>query len=368
MKTNFFLLYALIFLEAGFIYYSYMDTLGVTGTLFPAFFYILIALVDIYSSSRKYAILVLLTTIGIAFPRVLIKVEELNERVLNKQVEELKIKNPEFSPVLQDCGLLVAWDLEGRNTCMKANKQLLEKANEHNFKIKSETQLEMQKVKIGAKEYAELSLYGIISICLPLSIFILLFDTKSAVKSALSPIAENEKPDIQQQNLHITNTIYTGAIPEKDEETIIPIVTTPPPGQKDLQIEEENPVISFLLSKGIDYEQRFQLSSIPFDYYLKSYNLLVDIADNSVFPSLARACLAKKRLSHSLGYNYLILSPYCMKSLVPYFASKIPQYTLMIEDYRSQTFLHSISVQLSAKEISELTQIPPSSIYRKLAR
>ncbi len=374
MKTNFLFLYALIFLEAGFIYYSYMDTLGIVGTIFPSAFYVLIALVDIYSTSRKYAILVLLTTIGIAFPRVLIKIEDLNEKVLNKQIVEIKAKNPEFSPILQDCNLLVQWDLEGRNSCMKSNKLQMEKANEHNFKITSDTQTVLQNAKIGAKEYAEIILFAIISICLPLAIFILLYDTKTLTMQNLPSGEDKRDIEIQQQNVHITNAIYTPVAfqESKAENTVnqeaVKLI------EREAKVEpisppiEINPISGFFLTQGIEFDQRFLLSGITYDYYLKQYNLLVDVFENSAFPPFAKACLAKKRLSYTLGYSYLILSPLCVNSLSTFFASKIPQYSILLEDYRSASFLHSISVQLSTKEISELTLIPSSSIYRKLSR
>lgn len=344
------------------------------GTIFPSAFYVLIALVDIYSTSRKYAILVLLTTIGIAFPRVLIKVEDLNEKVLNKQIVEIKAKNPEFNPILQDCNLLVPWDLEGRNSCMKANNLQMEKANEHNFKIKSDTQTVLQNSKIGAKEYAEIILFAIISICLPLAIFILLYDTKTVTMQNVTVNEEKRDIEIQQQNVHITNAIYTPVAfqESKVESTVVqePVKLI----DRDPKVEtltppiETNPVSSYLRTNGIEFEQKFLLSGITYDFYLKQYNLLVDVFDNNVFPPFAKACLAKKRLSYTLGYSYLILSPLCVNSLSTFFASKIPQYSILLEDYRSASFLHSISVQLSTKEISELTLIPSSSIYRKLSR
>jgi len=367
MKTNL-LLYSLIFLESGFIYYSYMDTLGLSGTLFPAIFYILIALVDIHSTSRKYAILVLITTIGIAVPRVLIKIEDLNERVFTKQVESIKSRNPEFNPILQDCNLLVQWDLEGRNSCMKSNKMQMEKANEHNFKVKSEANMELQSVRIGVREYAEILLFSIISVCLPLAIFILLYDSKKQLSTSTGSNGLYSDPwgqNAQQNNVHITNAIYPHPVfqENKTEESIQTVEIEPKK-----EIEEGNTILNYLKSNSIDYDRSFVLSGVTFDYFVKAYNLVIDVADNGSFPSLARACLAKKRLTHSLGYSYLILSPYCINSLKTYFASKIPRYTILLEDYRSSTFLHSISVQLNTKEISELTTIPTSSIYRKLSR
>jgi hypothetical protein len=346
-----------------------MDTFGLSGTLFPAIFYILIALVDIHSTSRKYAILVLLTTIGIAVPRVLIKVEDMNERVFTKQIESIKSRNPEFNPILQDCNLLVQWDLEGRNSCMKSNKLQMEKANEHNFKIQTETHSELQSVRIGVREYAEILLFSIISVCLPLAIFILLYDSKKLTTVTGSNAVYNDPwgQASQQNNVHIMNTIYPHPIfqenrPEEPNQTVD---IEPPPTK---EIEESDTILGYLKSNDIDYDRSFVLSGVTFDIFLKAYNLLIDVADNGTFPSLARACLAKKRLTHSLGYSYLILSPYCLNSLKTYFASKIPRYTILLEDYRSSAFLHSISVQLNTKEISELTTIPTSSIYRKLSR
>ena len=367
------LLYSLVFLETGFIFYSYYGMIGL-GTSFPAMFYFLMSLVDINSTSRKFTLLVLLTTIGISIPRILVKMDDVNEKKIEKELSLVKEIAPEYIPILQNCNDLVAWDMQGRNNCLQRNSEETKKANEIQIKNMEKKKSVVQNSVIGNREIAELILFVTISFCLPLGIFVLLIDHKTdlldSIKSAKEKsqiITESsfEKKTYQEN----VNLIQISTNISSNVEVPIQLNTTKVEQEKE---NKENKVIvlqeqekELNIFEGKKWVQNYVLSGFSYDYFLPDEKVLIDVIESKKIFELAKTVLQKKQIAIGTGYKYCVSTDESVSGISNFVDSKMG-YSLIMQNSKSQETIIGLSAFLTAKEIHQFTHVPLATVYKRL--
>lgn len=372
MIPQIYLLYSLVFLETGFIFYSYFGLIG-WGTSFPSIFYLLLALVDINSISRKFAILVLLTTFGISVPRILIKMDDVNEKKIEKELSLIKEVAPDYIPILQNCNELVSWDMAGRNACLQRNSEETKRANEIALKNMDNKKQIVNNAKVGNKEIAELILFVTISFCLPFGIFVLLFDYKSAMleKLRLNPSVEVHTSKTHTDNVNliqISNNISspTGAniTTNVTEKTIQAI----PPEDREVKLTliEPEPSSELDFFEGRKWVQNFNVSGFSYDYLLQEEKVLIDILESKKIFEMAKTIIQKKQIAISTGYKYCVSTNDSTSGISSFLESK-SSYSLIMQNSKSQETIQGLSTFLTAKEIHQFTHVPLATVYKKLS-
>jgi hypothetical protein len=199
------MIYLLISLEAVFIFTSYFGKIGLVSFI-PALVYLALALTDVKMLNKKLSILVLITSIGVAVPRIFLRVGELQDEHRNRLLAEQDryYATNERKATIQDCNKYTDWDTKGKRDCMESNRSRIEEADDHNknlkYKFESDT-----KNKISLQDLAELLLFGTISITLPSAILLILFGRYEKRDKEVSTEKEmkDHKPDPKEEALRM---------------------------------------------------------------------------------------------------------------------------------------------------------------------
>lgn len=171
------MIYLLIALETIFIFSSYWDELGMISSI-PALVYLTMALTDVKMLNKKLSILVLITSIGIAVPRIFLMVGERQDntadRILRENIQSYDRNR--YDANKQDCvNLYPIWRVDDRRKCNEDNKIELEKARIHNEPFKTKIEDDKKKVNISLQDLAIIILFSTISVTLPSAIILILF-------------------------------------------------------------------------------------------------------------------------------------------------------------------------------------------------
>jgi len=202
-----FMIYLLIELEAVFIFSSYWDELGIVSFI-PALVYLVMALTDVNMLNKKLSILVLITSIGIAVPRIFLMVGERYDNTADKVFREnvQSYDRNKYEANKQDClTLYPIWRVDDRRRCNEDNKSELEKARIHNEPLKNKIEDDKKRNPLTLQDLAIIILFATISITLPSAIILILFgryekrDKEVIVKKEM----ENHKPDPKEEAIRM---------------------------------------------------------------------------------------------------------------------------------------------------------------------
>ena len=197
------MIYLLIALETVFIFSSYWDELGMVSSI-PAFVYLAMALTDVKMLNKKLSILVLITSIGIAVPRVFLMVGERHDNTADRVFREniQSYDRNKYEANKQDCiAMFPIWRVDDRRKCNEDNKIELEKARIHNEPLKTKIEDDKKRNPLTLQDLAVIILFGTISVTLPSAIILILFgryekrDKEITVKREM----EEHKPDPKEE-------------------------------------------------------------------------------------------------------------------------------------------------------------------------
>lgn len=203
------MIYLLIALETVFIFSSYWDELGMVSSI-PALVYLAMALTDVKMLNKKLSTLVLITSIGIAVPRIFLMVGERHDntadRILRENIQSYDRNKYDASK--QDCiSLYPIWRVDDRRKCNEDNKVELEKARIHNEPLKNKIEDDRRKNALSLQDLAVIILFSTISITLPSAIILILFGRyeKREKEITVKKEMEEHKPDPKEEALRMYN-------------------------------------------------------------------------------------------------------------------------------------------------------------------
>lgn len=180
-------LYILISLESIYIGSVYVPVYGIQGII-AGLIYSAIAIVHIYSPTKKLSSVVLIISIGIAVPRLLLTIENRiddrrKEALAFIVQEESKISEP-IKPTYSDCSRLPAWEGQKIKECQESNNKTQEayflKIESYNIILNdySEQRIILKKsIPLTLSDYGSMIMFLILSGSLPAVIFLLLMES-----------------------------------------------------------------------------------------------------------------------------------------------------------------------------------------------
>lgn len=171
----------LILLEAAFIGGSYWSHISWIALIFSGV-YASIAFADSRTKDRNLSILVLLLSIGVAFPRLTFQYEKLiEERRENITISE-QVEPALYKPEIQNCEKLPKWaEAKDKKDCTEGNRKEREKeaasknaiAKFKNSQAKEKTN-SIKSASLRLSDWGMFFAYGMFSVCLPFAIFLLI--------------------------------------------------------------------------------------------------------------------------------------------------------------------------------------------------